>query len=96
MYVEIYMKQQTVDKINLVNKITTPNKIDILNLLIEKDTCVCEMVQILNLKHNLISHHLKVLLDANIIESTKDGQHVIYNLKPEKKDFIKNILAIIK
>lgn len=79
-----------------LQKLLEPNRIAILMQLFKQETCVCEMVKIINIKHNLLSHHLKTLIDMGYIESTRHGHHIIYNLTESKRDIISNLFEIIK
>lgn len=79
-----------------IQKLLVLNRIKILDLLYKEDTCVCQMVEKLNMKHNLISHHLKTLLDMNYIKSNKNGQHVIYNLVDGKRETISKLFNLLK
>jgi ArsR family transcriptional regulator len=90
------MKDIKEEKIEEIQKLLVLNRIKILLLLYQKDTCVCQMVKQLDLKHNLISHHLKTLQDMGYISSTKNGQHVIYHLEESKRDIIKNLFSILR
>ena len=67
-------------KIEDLQKLLVLNRIKILDLLYKEDTCVCQMVEKLDMKHNLISHHLKTLLDMGYLKSNRKGQHIMYNL----------------
>lgn len=87
-----YIKEE---KIKEIEKLLVSNRIQILHLLYKKDTCVCQMVKQLDLKHNLISHHLKTLQDIGYISSTKNGQHVIYHLEESKKNIVKNLFKLL-
>lgn len=90
------MKDIKEEKIEEIQKLLVLNRIKILLLLYRKDTCVCQMVKQLDLKHNLISHHLKTLQDIGYISSTKNGQHVIYHLEGSKRDIVKNLFSILR
>ncbi len=83
------------NKIAELQKLLVLNRIKILNQLAKEDTCVCKMVDKLNMKHNLISHHLKTLLDLGFITSSRNGHHIIYSLDKNKKDIVKKILKLI-
>ncbi len=72
-----------------------PNRLDILSLLYKQETCVCQMVKELKLKHNLISHHLKTLQDMKYISSKRNGTHIIYSLNKEKKSTVKSLFKIL-
>lgn len=89
------MEDITKKKVKEIRKILQKNRIDILILLYHKDTCVCQMVGKLNLKHNLISHHLKSLQDIGYISSKRNGKHIIYSLNKSKKEIVKKLFDIL-
>lgn len=66
--------------IQLLKIISEKNRFFILQLLCEKELCVCEIWKCLKLSQNLTSHHLKILKDVNLIDSRKEGVKVIYFL----------------
>lgn len=43
--------------------------------------CVCDLVEIVGLSQSKLSYHLKILLDANLIEREKIGTWNYYRLK---------------
>ncbi|MBN1915470.1 winged helix-turn-helix transcriptional regulator [Candidatus Dojkabacteria bacterium] len=83
-------------KIEQLRKLLVINRIRILELLYQGDTCVCKMVDRLKLKHSLISHHLKILARMGHIKSSKNGQHRIYNLANSKRKLTAGLLEFIK
>ncbi|MBN1374249.1 helix-turn-helix transcriptional regulator [Candidatus Dojkabacteria bacterium] len=89
------MNVSTNKKIETLRKLLVLNRIKILTLLSQKDTCVCQMVKKLNLKHSLISHHLKTLLDLKYVKTIRNGQHIIYKLIESKRDIVLELLTII-
>jgi ArsR family transcriptional regulator, arsenate/arsenite/antimonite-responsive transcriptional repressor len=46
------------------------------------EVCVCELTEAFDLSQPTISHHLKVLRDAGIIDSERRGTWVYYRLEP--------------
>ena len=84
--------EQNVDRIS---RLLSINRIRILDYLFHEEACVCEMVKVLDIKHNLLSHHLKSLMDIGYLDAKRNGQHIIYTLVPTKKDFIKDLFKII-
>ena len=90
------MKKLTEKKIKQLKKLLVCNRIKILKLLLERDTCVCEMVDETKLKHSLISHHLKTLIDMGFVKNTRNGQHIIYNLVEEKRKATNEIMDLIE
>lgn len=50
------------------------------------ERCVCEIQEFLDLPQNLISHHLKVLKDFELLNSRRDGLKIYYSINAEEFD----------
>jgi ArsR family transcriptional regulator len=48
-----------------------------------KDTCVCDLVSALHLGQSLVSFHLKVLKEAGLITDRRAGRWVYYSVVPD-------------
>lgn len=59
--------------------VSDPTRLRILNYL-KVECCVGELWERLDLSQNLVSHHLKVLKEAGLIDSQKQGLKVVYCL----------------
>ena len=55
--------------------------------------CVCELVPLFDLSQPTVSHHLKVLRNAGIVESEKQGLWAYYYVLPEALDDLQAWLA---
>lgn len=73
--------------------ISAENRLRIICLLKQGERCVCEIYEHLELAQNLTSHHLKVLSDADIVNSRQDGLNVFYSLNAEKVDKYEKIIS---
>lgn len=60
-----------------------PRRWQILELLSCEELCVCHLAEEMGLAQPLISHHLRVLRDAGLVESEKHRQWTYYRLRPE-------------
>ncbi len=60
-----------------------PTRIRILELLTEKEKCVGEIAEILEVSQSAVSHQLKILRLANVVSTEKKGQMVTYRLADE-------------
>ena len=64
--------------------IADANRLHILCLLKDGERCVCDILKSLSLPQNLVSHHLKVLRDADLVNKRKDGRWAHYSLNESK------------
>ena len=48
----------------------------------EQELCVCDLSWIVGRSEQLVSHHLKALRGAGLVESRRDGKMVMYSLSP--------------
>jgi ArsR family transcriptional regulator len=59
----------------------------------EGEVCACEMVEPLGKSQPTVSHHLKVLREAGLVEGEKRGTWVWYRPVPEALDNLRASLA---
>jgi ArsR family transcriptional regulator len=57
------------------------------------EVCVCELVPLFDVSQPTVSHHLKVLRDAGLVTSQKQGLWVFYRVLPEALDDLATWLA---
>lgn len=70
--------------LDFLRVLSDPTRLRILCLVREKELCVCEILETMKLPQNLVSHHLRVLREAGIILSKREGKFVKYSSLPEK------------
>ena len=65
--------------------LSDPGRVDIVNRLAgAEDVCVCALTAPLGLSQPTVSHHLRVLREAGLVEvARKEGTWVFYRLVPE-------------
>jgi ArsR family transcriptional regulator len=56
--------------------------------------CVCELVPLFDLSQPTVSHHLKVLRDAGIVSSERQGLWAYYYVRPEALDELAGWLSV--
>ena len=72
------------------------HRLQILNCLLRADgaaVCVCDLEAVLGVKQPTVSHHLKQLVGAGLLEREKRGTYAYYSLKPGMLDRIGGLLA---
>lgn len=55
-------------------------RIRILFVLFEAEVCVCDLAETLNMTQSAISHQLKILKQAKLVKSRREGKSVFYSL----------------
>ena len=91
------MKEQKLKQTTKIAKaLADENRIRILCLLKnKKDLCVCEITDIIGLAQPTISSHLKLLENADLIESFKDGLWVNYNISSSLDSFSSEFIEVL-
>jgi ArsR family transcriptional regulator, arsenate/arsenite/antimonite-responsive transcriptional repressor len=57
------------------------------------EACACELVEPLGLSQPTVSHHLKVLHGAGLLERERRGIWIYYRLVPERLEVLRDALA---
>ena len=71
-----------------------PTRVAIVNRLAGADeVCVCDLNAAFDLSQPTISHHLKVLREVGLVESSRRGTWAYYRLVPEALDALRGALA---
>ena len=79
--------------IKVLKATSDPNRLKILKVLQVKSMCVCELQHTLELAQSSISKHLKILEEAELVTSTKEGLWVNYMLhQSDENEYAPDIL----
>jgi len=57
------------------------------------EVCACELVEPSGRSQPTVSHHMKILVEAGLIDREKRGLWVWYRLVPERLDALRTVLA---
>lgn len=63
--------------------VAEPLRWRILMLLAHEELCVCHLVEALDAPQSLISHHLRVLRDAGLVDTDRFRYWTYYRLRPQ-------------
>lgn len=58
----------------------------------EGELCVCELTHALGLSQPMISRHLAVLKDSNLVTDRREGQWIYYQINAKLPDWITSVL----
>ena len=72
-----------------------PTRVAIVNqLACCKECCVCDLTATSDLAQPTISHHLKVLREAGLVESEGRGTWAYYRLVPEAIERLRDVFSV--
>ncbi|WP_054697205.1 ArsR/SmtB family transcription factor [Syntrophomonas palmitatica] len=57
-----------------------PTRLKIIKLLAERELCVCDLEEVMQISQPRVSQHLKVLKHAGLVNERKEGQRTICSL----------------
>jgi ArsR family transcriptional regulator len=60
-----------------------PTRVSIVNRLAAGECCVCDLTAVFELSQPTVSHHLRILRDAGLVEAERRGTWAYYRLVPE-------------
>ena len=86
------------DLSDLFKAIGDSTRIKILWALDENELCVCDIAYLLNMTQSAISHQLRVLKQAELVKSRREGKIVFYSLADEhvKQIFDQGLIHILE
>lgn len=68
------------DFVKLCKALSDETRIRILKVLLQRECCVCEVMQALNISQSRASRNLGILEDAGFIRSRRDGLWIVYSI----------------
>ena len=68
------------DFVRVMKALSDPNRVKIVKMLQQKKLCVCELQAALQVAQPTVSKHLRILENAGLVDSQKDGLWVNYYL----------------
>lgn len=80
----------------VIKALADRHRLRIVNLLLRADgeaVCVCEIQPLLDLSQGTVSHHLKQLVDAGLIERERRGTYSFFTLVPGALDSVREVFS---
>jgi len=66
--------------VKLFKALSDETRIRILKVLLERECCVCEVMQALDITQSRASRNLAILEDAGFVKSRRDGLWIVYSI----------------
>ncbi len=85
------IRADTKEAIKFLEALDHPTRLRILRALRTGELCVCVFVALMKIKHSKLSYHLKLLKNAGLVDSRKDGYFVEYRITDLGRRMLENI-----
>jgi ArsR family transcriptional regulator len=84
------------DDLELFKACADATRLRLLALVAERELCVCELVEILDMPQGKISRHLAVLRRAGLVDDRRDGTWIHYSLRRPDSALGRRLRAYLK
>ena len=68
------------DLIKVMKALSDETRLRILKILLERECCVCEVMQALDISQSRASRNLGILQDAGFLKVRRDGVWIVYSV----------------
>jgi ArsR family transcriptional regulator len=75
---------------HLLPVVADPTRWRILTLLADSELCTTHLQEMLGAKQTLVSHHMKVLREAGLVDTAPCGRFTYYRLRPGALDVLRD------
>lgn len=72
--------------IKILKSLSDETRLRVLNMLFQRECCVCEIMQVLDISQPRASHHLSALYNAGLLKLRRQGLFSLYSIDWENLD----------
>lgn len=80
------------DAVTVLKALADPTRLRVLLLLGVRELCVCELTHILGMEQSRVSHHMRILRQAGLVEDLRQGRWMIYRVPPRSRAFVDGLV----
>ncbi|HWT75715.1 MAG TPA: metalloregulator ArsR/SmtB family transcription factor [Mobilitalea sp.] len=77
------MNETFYQKSMIFKALSDPNRLVIIDFLNEGERCACKILEQLKISQPTLSHHMRILCEADLVHCRKDGKWIHYSLNRE-------------
>ncbi|MBP7205860.1 MAG: winged helix-turn-helix transcriptional regulator [Candidatus Cloacimonetes bacterium] len=79
----------------LFKALSDPTRMQILDMLSCGELCACDILEGLTISQSTLSHHMKVLLECNLVSGRKDATWMYYTINQARIDYLHMTIDIL-
>ncbi len=84
------------EAIKAFKALSDETRLRVLNLVLDRECCVCEVMQALEISQSKASRHLSALYDAGFLKQRKEGLWSLYSVDEDIKDYLSDLVTATK
>lgn len=77
------MEQIYIDTAKILKAISDPKRLRIVDMLSCGELCACKILEAFHITQPTLSHDMRVLIEAGIVNDRRDGKNIFYSLNEE-------------
>lgn len=81
------------DIVEVFKALSDPTRVRVLLLLRDRDLCVCEIMYILGMEQSRVSHQMRALRQAGLVEDIREGRWINYRIAPAARPLLDGLFA---
>lgn len=89
------MEQIYMDTAKILKAISDPKRLRIVDMLSCGELCGCEILEAFHITQPTLSHDMRVLIEAGIVNDRREGKNIFYSLNEERLTAFKDTLQEI-
>jgi ArsR family transcriptional regulator len=79
------------DLVRTAKALADSTRVRIISALLERELCVCELCDSLEVTQSTLSTHLQVIREAGLVSARKDGKWMYYEIQPGARVVIEGL-----
>ncbi len=85
------------DLLRAFKSLSDETRLRILNVLVERECCVCEVMQALDISQSRASRNLGLLYDAGFLKSRRDGVWTVYSIDDDSvRQYLPQLVQMVR
>ena len=86
------MEQVYLDTAKILKAISDPKRLRIVDMLSCGELCACKILEAFHITQPTLSHDMRVLIEAGIVNDRREGKNIFYSLDQERLAAFQNTL----
>ena len=86
------MEEQYIRMAKIFKALSDPKRVQIFDMLSEGEMCACILLEHFHISQPTLSHDMKLLIDADIVKSRRDGHRILYSLNLDSLRMMQRIM----